>query len=93
VWINDAALDNKLKQVAPNVLLAANAEDAANRENADVIVWQVGSDIEVAPFAFNKPIIAVRPLTLRIPLVDARAACDALQRDLAPRYDLAGYFV
>jgi hypothetical protein len=39
------------------------------------------------------PIVAVRRLDQKLPLADARAACDALQRDLAGIGQFAGYVV
>lgn len=43
--------------------------------------------------ARRQPVVATRPLPAPLPLADARAACDALQRDLAPHADCAGYLV
>ena len=39
------------------------------------------------------PVIAFRPAGQLMEIAKARAACDALQRDLAPQADLAGYIV
>jgi hypothetical protein len=39
------------------------------------------------------PILVSRPLDSPLPLDQARAACDALQRDLAPLGQFAGYIV
>jgi hypothetical protein len=39
------------------------------------------------------PVVAWRPIHEQIPFAEARAACDVLQRDLAPFGDYAGYVV
>jgi hypothetical protein len=39
----------------------------------------------------DRPVIAVRPLETPLDIVEARAACDALQRDLAAVSQFAGY--
>jgi hypothetical protein len=39
------------------------------------------------------PVVAQRRLALPLPIAEARAACDALQRDLAPGGQFAGYIV
>ena len=41
----------------------------------------------------GKPVIAVRRGASYADVHEARAACDRLQADLAPQFDLAGYFV
>jgi len=93
VWIDDAPIDEPLTDVGSNVLLAANIREKVNWEHADVIVWEVGDTIDDAALSIDKPLIAIRPLSEKMLLPVARAACDRLQRDLAPKYDLAGYFV
>ena len=40
-----------------------------------------------------KPVIAIRRADRELDFTAARAACDQLQADLAPEFDLAGYFV
>lgn len=57
----------------------------ARDERADVVY---GSEL-----AATKPTIAVRPIEAPHDLLAARAACDQLQRELAPRGPFAGYFV
>ncbi len=42
---------------------------------------------------FRLPALACRPLATATSIAEARAACDALQRDLAPHGDFAGYIV
>jgi hypothetical protein len=41
----------------------------------------------------GRPVIAIRRGVTYADFHDARAACDRLQADLAPQFDLAGYFV
>jgi hypothetical protein len=41
----------------------------------------------------GKPVIAIRRQGAYAELAEARRACDQLQADLAPQFDLAGYFV
>ena len=41
----------------------------------------------------NKPVVAWRAADSHSDLIAARRACDRLQSDLAPEFDLAGYFV
>lgn len=48
---------------------------------------------DAIPDARSLPIVAFRPLTTSGSIERARAACDELQRDLAPRGDFAGYVV
>jgi hypothetical protein len=43
--------------------------------------------------SLGKPVIAIRPGGAYADLHGARAACDRLQAELAPEFDLAGYFV
>ena len=93
IWIDDATIHESLKQIAPNVLIAAAVDDSRNRELADLLVWSVDNPSADTTRAFDKPVLALRPLTDPLPLAEARAACDRLQSDLAPQHDLAGYFV
>lgn len=63
---------------------------AAGDERAEVVF----GDARAAGLTFAaKPTIAVRPVPSPVDVAAARAACDALQRDLAPRGPFAGYFV
>jgi hypothetical protein len=87
-----------LRRVAPNILVAALVP--ANVA-VEVPAWAHLAVCEVAdPAAFGQrtadlacPVIAVRSLEAVLPLAEARAACDDLQRDLAPHGDFAGYAV
>jgi glycosyl hydrolase family 2 len=84
--------------VAPNLLLGQAIEP---REVQAILPWAQFAFVpalEPALFARNCsqimiPIVAVRPLAAALPIAEARAACDVLQRDLAPIGQFAGYVV
>jgi hypothetical protein len=63
--------------------------------NTQIIFAEVGEleDFVVRFRNCDRPIIAVRRLPEPVKIEEARAACDALQRDLAPYGDFAGYVV
>jgi hypothetical protein len=90
--------DFRKSQVAPNVILAQRlVRDVVltRRSWADVLVV-TADDVEFvreAVASFDAPIIAARYHRLRVDVAAARAACDALQRDLAPLGQFAGYVV
>ena len=91
--------DFLLSQVAPNLLLAQFL--FFPRELATVQPWAHVLLVNAVDPQFvqqvaaqeERPIIAVRPLIPPLPVAEARAACDALQRDLAPLGQFAGYVV
>jgi len=83
---------------APNLLLAQPIGDRGEhspRSWADLLWWQTKTPLAAPqPLAHTTlPIIACRPITAPLPLPDSRAACDTLQRDLAPYGQFAGYVV
>lgn len=87
-----------LQQVAPNVILAQAFEVGERIELASWAQLAVCFVGDIAEFArriqgLALPLIACRPLPEPVGVVDARAACDRLQRDLARHCDLAGYIV
>ena len=62
---------------------------------ADVIAIEL-SETERPPHwaaTCEKPVIAIRRRGAYAELADARRGCDQLQADLAPQFNLAGYFV
>ncbi len=62
---------------------------------ADVIAAEL-NETELPPAwaaTCEKPMIAIRRQGAYAELAQARRACDQLQADLAPQFDLAGYFV
>ncbi|HZZ28904.1 MAG TPA: hypothetical protein VFE46_12960 [Pirellulales bacterium] len=62
---------------------------------AHVVFAEVSLPVDFAQRAkaCNRPVIAVRRLPHPVKIELARSACDALQRDLAPFGDFAGYIV
>ncbi len=92
------ATSAQLRHAAPNLLLAQHCDDSrpvAPAEWANLVVCRVSE-----PRAFHGavgscplPIVAERGLNEVVPVAAARAACDHLQRDLAPDGDYAGYLV
>ena len=91
--------DFRKSQVAPNLLLAQQLTEASgvHREPwADLLMVRADDRDMVAQAAakFGElPIIAVRHHEPPVDLATARAACDILQRDLAPLGQFAGYVV
>ena len=59
-----------------------------NELNADGSSWGVQWAEKT-----DLPMIVMRPIDRVVPLAEARAACDALQRDLAGKHDAAGFWV
>ncbi len=94
-----AESDESLARVGwPPVAVAAAADvQAAERLQASdrVLVAELnGVDKPPAWSAFSdRPVIAIRRGVSYADFHEARAACDRLQADLAPAFDLAGYFV
>jgi hypothetical protein len=89
-----------LRREAPNIVLLARA-DADHLMSPPAWVGAFVSDcgtLERRPSwlgTLPNPVLAERLLapTYRLSIPAARAACDRLQRDLAPEFDLAGYIV
>jgi hypothetical protein len=84
--------------IAPNLLLAQRLENGATftPQPWAHAIWADADDtraLKTLLRAIDRPIIAVRRLTSPLPLDQARAACDLLQRDLAPIGQFAGYIV
>lgn len=94
VWLGQGCADHDWRQLAPNVLIARSYPLAGDDESYDVLVCEITHQRPPQlPTDVSKPILALRPLPQRTALAAARAACDTLQRDLAPQFDLAGYLV
>jgi hypothetical protein len=88
----------KLTGIAPNILLAQTlpAFGPFKPQAWAQVIWAETTDpttLANLQTMFELPIIAVRPLTTPESLPDARAACDELQRHLAPLGQFAGYVV
>jgi hypothetical protein len=81
---------------APNLLLAheMQTEKAVSVPPwADIVIVQADKMEHSGVIDCARPVIALRPLETRTELDAARAACDRLQRDLAPLGQFAGYIV
>ena len=92
VMLDAGVRDSSVTPTACVVSPPANLESAAL---ADVVAIEL--DDAQLPDAWaatcNRPVIAIRRLSSYAELRDARQACDQLQADLAPQFDLAGYLV
>lgn len=90
----------ELRTAAPNTLLARFSDrkfgvDAA--DSTDVLIPLLlddGGSLGLPWAAASAlPMLVMRPLDRRVPLTEARAACDVLQSDLAEKHDAAGFMV
>lgn len=85
-----------LRALTPNLLygerVPAGSSLAADSPAAFVYCEWDGAKLDDHP-AIGKPIVFARRVSATGELSDARAACDGLQRDLAPFGDFAGYVV
>jgi hypothetical protein len=92
-------LPSEWRQRPPGSLLAAAISPDDDRSAlapwCDVVVAEVGPGQRPAAWLVNcgKPVMAIRCGETYADLAQARAACDRLQAELAPEFDLAGYFV
>jgi hypothetical protein len=90
--------DFRLTDHAPNLLLAQvfGRGDPLTIAPWAQVAWAQAVDplllARVAELA-EVPVVADRPLPSPLPIDTARAACDVLQRDLAPSGQFAGYVV
>lgn len=84
-------------QILSTILSASN--DAAHNLRASdwakaaIVELETGQKPPVEMQKLGKPVIAIRRGVEYADLTAARAACDRLQAELAPDFDLAGYFV
>jgi hypothetical protein len=82
-------------------LLAVAIPASAKDEVADAAAWADMVAVELSPgerppawlASYNKPVVAIRHGEASADLRRARTACDRLQAELAPEFNLAGYFV
>jgi hypothetical protein len=80
------------RHAAPNLLLAARL----NRDESDLPQWArlaVVDESHPAVEYVAAPLIVSRRRHPFASIDEARAACDGLQRDMAPRGDFAGYLI
>jgi hypothetical protein len=96
----DDAAGEKLGRLAAPLLAAVvrrtdNDTAAVDRPWADVIAVEVAVDERPPAWlaTCGKPVVAIRRGATYAAVYGARAACDRLQGDLAPEFNLAGYFV
>jgi hypothetical protein len=87
-----------IKGVAPNVLIGQPVDRIREftTQPWTNFIWAETTDPAVlTPLAASsdRPIVAVRRLPAARTITEARAACDELQRDLAPIGQFAGYVV
>jgi hypothetical protein len=88
----------KRADVPPNILLGQRMGDGdrvIRQPWADVLLVEstVAELLARITALGDLPVVVVRPLAQSLPIDDARAACDQLQRDLAPLGQFAGYIV
>ena len=104
----DTDVDKALRQAAPNLLFAERREAGCAADGgehrvaswADMVIYEGdftekgAADIGAMKPDREVPVLAIRSEANRFTSVaEARVACDALQRDLAPHGDFAGYIV
>jgi hypothetical protein len=97
--VDDAAGEKFGPSAAPLLATVVQLTDldpaAANRPWADVLAVELSG--EERPPAWlatcGKPVIAIRRGATYAAVYGVRTACDRLQGDLAPEFNLAGYFV
>jgi hypothetical protein len=90
--------DFKISAVAPNLLLVQPCLKTTEFivEPWASAVWIDANDarsFSEMVSTLNLPVLAARPLESPLPIAQARAACDELQRDIAPIGQFAGYIV
>lgn len=83
-------------------LLVAQRFDSSNVTDTDAIAADCNVAVAIVErgkrpprwmSTCGRPVVAVRRGATYADFVEARAGCDRLQADLAPEFDLAGYFV
>jgi len=90
--------DFKPSQAAPNLLLAqviGDGDELRVRPWTNILWAETDDSLRIGRISTlaELPVVACRKLHQPLPLAEARAACDALQRDLAPIGQFAGYVV
>ena len=98
--LNPEVIDAVAEEVKARRLWIAQGVGAASsveklHRDADVVIVELQPGERPPAWAAEcgRPVIAVRRGTTYADLHEARAACDRLQAELAPEFDLAGYFV
>ena len=88
----------RLRQAAPNILLGQYWTEATAGQASDwADLWICDADLNGLSQAHQHPpaccVLSWRPVASPRSVAEARVACESLQRDLAPRFDLSGYLV
>ena len=81
--------------LAQRIRLGETASESPIAAAADVIAVELAEGDRPPAWMAKvaKPVIAIRRGRVYADLYEARAACDRLQAELAPEFNLAGYFV
>jgi len=76
-------------------LTASSAPEELVDPNTEVLVVELQSSERPPAWlaSIDRPVVAIRRGVVNDDLQQARAACDRLQAELAPEFNLAGYFV
>lgn len=90
--VNTYSCDGDTRRYAPNILLAQIAEGGGIWSVAPEAQLFITTDVTLAAAYPEQPYIILRKTGQRA-LIDARMECDALQRDLSFRCDVAGFVV
>jgi hypothetical protein len=90
----DSVRTNESPFLTGVVLPSQQWHDVANAAGAQLIVADLatGERPPASGIEWGKPVIALRRSPEFASFAEARAACDRLQAELAPEFNLAGYF-
>ncbi|MCE9543928.1 MAG: hypothetical protein K8T25_00150 [Planctomycetia bacterium] len=94
-----AVLPRDVRAAVPNLRIAAECRPDIDESQlpgwADLLLCDCAEPQGIASLAgrCGRPIVALRSEGQSADVATGRAACDELQRDLAPQADLAGYIV
>lgn len=99
VILGEAMADEAaMRSCAPNLLFGGTIANAAAKDGAAagldffVMASPPGESVSLDDYS-GRSLLALRDMDPPLPLAEARAACDRLQRDWAAAGDLAGYLV
>lgn len=96
VAIIDCSAGVDYREVTPNLLLAQVVNDECRLQPWSQALWAadtIGAAHLRKCLGFGKPVFVFRHDERQPSLLEVRKSCDALQRDLAPIGQFAGYFV
>ncbi|MBL9080211.1 MAG: hypothetical protein JNK76_00305 [Planctomycetales bacterium] len=94
IELNCPVLESDRLNARNTLFLKRMSRTSSSQDKPDTYIWDFhDGDFTPASDIFRlTPVIVRRPVEKPESLESARAACDALQRDLAGTYDVAGYF-